>query len=128
MSDIPAFEASIARLVRFTADRPVAHVIGNHIEQTSTPFRDYPIGTIFHPDEHELALSRGSLLELQAALATLHGAPRRVALRDFTIWPTGPGFLRADDIERAKHCIEAQERAKWSRPPHTPPSCDTDAL
>lgn len=127
MSDIPAFEASIARLVQFTTDRPVAQVLGNHVEQTSTPFRDYPIGTIFQPDEHELALSRGSLLELQAALAAMHGAPRRVALRDFTIWPTGPGFVRPEDIERARRCIEDQERAKWSRSPHPPASCDAEA-
>jgi glyoxylase-like metal-dependent hydrolase (beta-lactamase superfamily II) len=126
MIDIPAFEASIARLVRFTADRPLAHVIGNHVEQTATPFRDYPIGTIFQPDEHALALSRGSLLELQAALAAIHSAPSRVPLRDFTIWPAGPGFVRAEDIERAKRCIEDQEKAKWSRPPHPPSSCDTD--
>ncbi|TMQ22458.1 MAG: MBL fold metallo-hydrolase [Deltaproteobacteria bacterium] len=124
MSDAPAFEASIARLVRFTADRPVAHVIGNHIEQTATPFRDYPIGTIFQPDEHELALPRGALLELQAALVAMHGAPRRVALRDFTIWPTGPGLVRAEEIERG---IEEHERTKWSRPPQVSPTCSSDA-
>jgi glyoxylase-like metal-dependent hydrolase (beta-lactamase superfamily II) len=115
--DFPAFEASIARLVEFTADRPVAHVIGNHIEQTSTPFRDFPIGTLFQSDEHELALSRGSLLELQSALASMHGVPHRLALRDFTIWPAGPEFLRPEDIERAKRFIEDQRKAKWQRAP-----------
>ena len=126
MSDIPAFEASIARLVRFTADRPVAQVLGNHVEQTSTPFRDYPIGTIFQPDEHELVLSRGSLLELQTALAAMHTAPRRTALRDFTLWPTGPAFVRPDEIERARRCIEDQERAKWSRSLPPPASCGAE--
>src|SRR5215468_677399 len=115
--DFAAFEASIARLVQFTADRPVAHVIGNHIEQTSTPFRDFPIGTVFQSDEHELALSRGALLELQAALAGMHGAPRRLALRDFTIWPAGPQFIRPEEIERAKRSIEEQRNARWQRAP-----------
>ena len=115
--DFPAFEASIARLVQFTADRPVAHVIGNHIEQTSTPFRDFPIGTLFQGDEHELALSRGALLELQAALAGMHGAPRRLALRDFTIWPSGPEFRRPEEIEQAKRYIEEQRNARWQRAP-----------
>jgi glyoxylase-like metal-dependent hydrolase (beta-lactamase superfamily II) len=124
VSDAAAFEASVARLVRFTADRPVAHILGNHVEQTATPFRDYPIGTIYQPDEHELALSRGALLELQAALAAMHGAPRRTALRDFTIWPVGPAFVRPEDIERARRCIADQEQAKWSRPVRPPPSCD----
>ena len=122
--DLPAFEASIARLVRFTADKPVAQVLGNHVEQTATPFRDYPIGAIFQPDEHELALSRGSLLELQVALAAMHRAPGRVALRDFTIWPAGPGFTRPEEIELAMRCIEDQEKAKWSRSPHLPAACD----
>jgi hydroxyacylglutathione hydrolase len=125
MADVPAFEASIARLVRFTADRPVAQVLGNHIEQTATPFLDYPIGTIFQPDEHELALSRGSLLELQTALAAIHGAPRRVALRDFTIWPAGPGFVTPEEIERAERCIADQEQAKWTRSTQLPASCAT---
>jgi glyoxylase-like metal-dependent hydrolase (beta-lactamase superfamily II) len=115
--DFAAFEASIARLVQFTADRPVAHVIGNHIEQSSTPFRDFPIGTLFQSDEHDLALSRGSLLELQAALASMHGAPRKLALRDFTIWPTGPEFLHPEDIERAKRSIEDQQKTRWQRAP-----------
>ena len=115
--DFPAFEASIARLVRFIADKPIAHVIGNHVEQTATPFRDYPIGTIFQPDEHELALSRGSLLELAAALAAMHGAPRRVALRDFTIFPADPAAVPRSEIERAERYIEEQERSKWSGPP-----------
>ena len=126
MSDIPAFEASIARLVRFTADKPVAHMIGNHIEQTATPFRDYPVGTIFQPDEHELALPRGALLELLAALTAMHGAPRRAALRDFTIWPTGPAFIPAEESERAKRCIEEYERNKWSPPPRVSPTCGSD--
>lgn len=115
--DFAAFEASIARLVQFTADKPVAQVIGNHIEQSTTPFHDFPIGTLFQADEHELALSHGSLLELQAALASMHDAPRRVALRDFTIFPAGPQFLRPEDIEQAKRFIEDQQQAKWQRTP-----------
>jgi glyoxylase-like metal-dependent hydrolase (beta-lactamase superfamily II) len=82
------FAASITRLVTFTEGRPVTEVLGNHIEQTRTPFLDYPVGTIYQPDEHELQLSRGSLLELQAALASQHGHAARLALRDFTIWPS----------------------------------------
>jgi hypothetical protein len=102
-------------------------VLGNHIEQTATPFRDYPIGTIFQPDEHELALSRGSLLELQSALTAVHRAPGRVALRDFTIWPAGPGFTKPEEIELAMRCIEDQEKAKWSRSTRPPDACDARA-
>ena len=91
--DFSAFEASISRLIRFTVDKPVAHIIGNHIEQTSTPFADYPTGTIFQPEEHELPLSRGSLLELGDALASMRGSPARRDLRDFSVVPS-PAVVR----------------------------------
>jgi len=85
--DAPAFARSIQRLVDFTAGKPLAHVLGNHIEQTRTPYLDYPVGTVYQPDEHVLELGRGELLELNAALGSMAGAPRRAAYRDFTIWP-----------------------------------------
>jgi hydroxyacylglutathione hydrolase len=87
VSDFAAFQDSTERLVRFTSSRPVTHILGNHIEQTRTPFLDYPTGTMYQPEEHELSLPRGALLELANELAELHGQPRRVALRDFTLWP-----------------------------------------
>ena len=99
--DLAVFQASTERMVRFTAQKPVSHIMGNHIEQMRTPFRDYPTGTIYQPDEHALALSRASLLELADALGGLHGSPARVRLRDFTLWPKS-----MDDRERA-----AEERA-----------------
>ncbi len=52
--DFAAFQTSTERLVRFTEGKPVAHILGNHIEQTSTPFLDYPVGTMYQPNEHEL--------------------------------------------------------------------------
>jgi glyoxylase-like metal-dependent hydrolase (beta-lactamase superfamily II) len=83
----PAFVASHRRLVEFTRDKPVAHVLGTHIEQTSTPFLDYPRGTKYQPDEHVLELNRGVLLELDAALTSLNGKPARVVLRDVILSP-----------------------------------------
>ncbi len=85
--DFAAYVASVDRLARFTEGKPVAQVLGNHIEQTRTPYVDYAEGTLYQPEEHELQLGRGSLLELRDALAALKGRPARLALRDFTIWP-----------------------------------------
>jgi len=79
--DFAAFQASTERMIRFTGDKPVSHILGNHIEQSSTPFLDYPVGTMYQPNEHELALSRGSLLELEEALVAMHGTARRMAMR-----------------------------------------------
>ncbi len=86
----PAFVASHRRLVEFTKDKPVAHVLGTHIEQMRTPFLDYPRGTSYQPDEHALELNRGVLLELDDALSRLNGKPERVVLRDVILSPQPP--------------------------------------
>ena len=87
VADEAAFTKSVRRLVDFTRDLRVAHVLGAHVEQSRTPFLDYPIGTKFQPDEHVLELSRGHLLELNAALEQMGPAIVRRAMADFTIWP-----------------------------------------
>lgn len=87
VSDFAAYEASTRRLVEFTATRPVAHVLGAHIEQSATPFEDYPVRTKYQPNEHAPALGRGHLLELLAGLEAMREKPVRTPFRDFTIWP-----------------------------------------
>jgi hydroxyacylglutathione hydrolase len=118
VSDFTSFQQSVERLIRFTQGKPLAHILGNHIEQSSTPFLDYPVGTMYQPNEHELELSRGALLELDEALVSMHGTPRRMALRDFSVWPSGPGS--DDDAELAAYKKRVQqERARmWD---HTQP-------
>jgi glyoxylase-like metal-dependent hydrolase (beta-lactamase superfamily II) len=85
--DDAAFRASIDRLVAFTSAHDVTHILGCHIENTRTPYVDYPEGTTFQPDEHALELGRAHLLELQIALREMDGPIVRRRLRDFTIWP-----------------------------------------
>jgi hydroxyacylglutathione hydrolase len=110
------FIASVARLVKFTDGKAVAAILGNHIEQTRTPFLDYPEGSIYQPDEHDLQLTRGSLLELQDALASQHGHPARLALRDFTIWPSPTtGAERAAEESRFKAINTQQLSHMWDQ-------------
>jgi hydroxyacylglutathione hydrolase len=90
VSDFPAYLASTRRLVAFTESRPVSHILGCHVEQSTTPFVDYPVGTVYQPHEHALALSRGNLLELLAGLESMKDQPRKLALRDITIAPQTP--------------------------------------
>jgi hydroxyacylglutathione hydrolase len=78
---------SIRRLVDFTQNKPVAHILGAHIENTRAPYIDYPAGTTNQPDEHALELGRGHLLELDEALVLMKGNLLKKALRDFTISP-----------------------------------------
>jgi glyoxylase-like metal-dependent hydrolase (beta-lactamase superfamily II) len=117
--DFEAFQASTERLIRFTAGKAVAHILGNHIEQTRIPFVDYPVGTIYQPNEHELQLSRGSLLELEDALLSLHGRPARLATRDFTIWP--PPATDAERAARDKAFQETQDKQLSHRWDQTSP-------
>jgi hydroxyacylglutathione hydrolase len=87
ISDFAMYLASTKRLVDFTESRPVAHILGCHIEQSSTPFVDYPIGTTFQPHEHSLELGRAHLLELLDGLERMKDKPVKLGLRDFTIFP-----------------------------------------
>ena len=84
-SALPLLVQSVERLTRFTEGKVVAHVLGTHIEQTRTPYVDYPIGTTYQPEEHMLELSRGHLLEMLEALRGMKGKLAPVALRHFTI-------------------------------------------
>ena len=86
----PTFAASHQRLVNFTKDKPVAHILGTHIEQSRTPFVDYPRGTSYQPDEAPLELSRGDLLELNEAILNLSGKIEKVELRSLTLSPRVP--------------------------------------
>jgi glyoxylase-like metal-dependent hydrolase (beta-lactamase superfamily II) len=90
ISDFPAYLASTRRLVQFTEGQPVAHILGCHIEQSATPFVDYPVGTTCQPREHNLELGRAHLLELLAGLEQMQANPVKLALRDFTIVPREP--------------------------------------
>ena len=113
VQDFAAFQASTERLIEFTKDKPVANILGNHIEETNTPYLDYPVGTMYQPNEHELALTRGTLLELEAALVSMHGVPQRLALRDFTVWPSGPKFARPGDRERFQQHVQEEKAHMW---------------
>ncbi len=90
ITDFAAYVASTQRLVQFTETHPVTHILGCHIEQSSTPYVDYPTGTVYQPNEHTLELGRAHLLELLSALESLHGKPVKVFLRDLTIFPREP--------------------------------------
>lgn len=87
VADTAAFAASTARLVDFTATRPVSAILGTHVEQTRTPYVDYPMGTQDQPAEDRLSLSRAELVSLDSAVRTMRGRFVRRRLPRFTVWP-----------------------------------------
>jgi hydroxyacylglutathione hydrolase len=109
IQDLSAFEKSNERMLRFTEGKIVAHILGNHIEQTRTPYLDYPVGTMYQPNEHEWALSRGVLFEIQAGLANMRGKPRRITYRDFSLWPVGPLATDTDEARAAFKRTQKQQ-------------------
>ncbi len=69
VEDTAVFAATVERLIDFCATRQITHVLGCHIEMTTTPDQDYPRGTTHQPDEPPLQLTAGHLGRLRTALA-----------------------------------------------------------
>lgn len=87
INDWPAFGRTIDRLTAFAESRPVTHVLGCHIEMTSTPGVDYPIRTSYQPDEPPLQLTVDHLHRIRTAVAELGDQPRHFPLDDLILWP-----------------------------------------
>jgi glyoxylase-like metal-dependent hydrolase (beta-lactamase superfamily II) len=89
IDDWTAYRASVRRLAAFVSTRPIAHVLGAHVEMTSMAGVNYAYGTIYQPAEHALELEAAHVLELDAALQQLGPTPppRPVAHADFVIDP-----------------------------------------
>ncbi len=83
--DLPVYAASARRLAEFARAHPIAHVLGTHIEQSRTPYEDYPRGSTYQPEEHSLELSRAHILELDDAFAHRKEGAESIVLPDFTI-------------------------------------------
>jgi hydroxyacylglutathione hydrolase len=73
--DFPAFAASLERLVDLAGSRPVTQVLGCHIEMTTEPGRDYPVGTTFQPDEPPLQLPVAQLIAVRDAALSVADRP-----------------------------------------------------
>jgi glyoxylase-like metal-dependent hydrolase (beta-lactamase superfamily II) len=89
INDWATYRTSIARLAQFAASHPIAHVLGAHIEMTSTAKQVYPYGTTYQPAEHVLQLTAAHVAALDAALTQLGATPPAapVAYDDFVIDP-----------------------------------------
>jgi hypothetical protein len=65
-------------------------MLGAHVEQSRTAFKDYPVGTVDQPEEHDLDLTPGELFELDSVVRTMRGRFARTPLRALTVWPQVP--------------------------------------
>ena len=85
--DWPAFVASIDRLVDWCARHAVSYLLGCHIEMTTTPGVDYPVGWSYQPDEPPLELTTDDLEQIQATLKGHDLQPGRYVLPSLIITP-----------------------------------------
>ena len=85
--DWQAFQLSIQRLVNFANNHSISYILGNHIEMSTTPGKDYPTGTTFQPNEHVLPLNVAQLKLLNKELKNLGEVPQRKILDDVIIYP-----------------------------------------
>jgi hydroxyacylglutathione hydrolase len=87
--DWTAFVRSIGRLVDWCAQRAVTYLIGCHIEMTTTPGVDYPVGWSYQPDEPPLQLTVDHLAQIQDTLESHDLKPDRYVLPQVIITPVG---------------------------------------
>jgi hydroxyacylglutathione hydrolase len=85
--DWPAFVDSIDRMAAWCDTHPVTHLLGCHIEMSTTPGQDYPVGWSYQPDEPPLQLTPGHLAQLQATLADHDRQPGRYVLPEMIVTP-----------------------------------------
>jgi hypothetical protein len=65
----------VDRLLAFAEDHPVRHVLGGHIEMTRRPGADYPIRTIYQPEEPPLEMDVADLRALGRAVQEIGDTP-----------------------------------------------------
>ena len=94
VQDFPAFQASLRSLCDFSAAHPVRAVLGAHIEMSARPFRDFPLGSTWHPDEAALPLTVGDLHAVRDAAALIADRPGAHRYANFIIW-NGPSRLES---------------------------------
>jgi len=70
---MPAFVATLDRAIAVMAEVPVSYLLGCHIEMSSTPGRDHPLGSHGHPGEAPMPMLPGQLVTLrERAVAIAH--------------------------------------------------------
>jgi hydroxyacylglutathione hydrolase len=84
------FRASIDRVVTFTKQRHVAHILGAHIEMTDVAGKDFVLGSQQHSHERVLQLPYSALVSLQASVKAMGKTVVRNVHDSFIVFPLPP--------------------------------------
>jgi glyoxylase-like metal-dependent hydrolase (beta-lactamase superfamily II) len=90
VDDLPAFVDSLDRLVAWADERAVTAVVGCHIELSTTPGRDHPLGYPYHPDDPPLAMTVEQLRHLRDVARTVPDRTGVTDAGDALIWVGRP--------------------------------------
>ena len=90
VDDWPAFTRSIDRLLDFSRTHPVSHVLGSHIEMTTTAGVDYPIRSTYQPAEAPLQMTTAQLRSIRDAIDEIGDRPGWHTYPDFRILRPAP--------------------------------------
>jgi glyoxylase-like metal-dependent hydrolase (beta-lactamase superfamily II) len=85
-----SYRESVDRVVAFTKEHPISHILGAHIEMTREAGKLIIDEAPSHPDEHVLELPASALTELQSAVHAMGDMPKQEPHKDFVIYPLPP--------------------------------------
>jgi hydroxyacylglutathione hydrolase len=112
VEDMPAFVASLGRMVELAGSREVTHVLGCHIEMTTTPGRDYPFGARYQPDEPPPQLTVADLRAVRDAAVRVAGTRGVHPFGTFIVYNRPGKLALARQVARA---LANQARRRLSR-------------
>lgn len=112
--DMPAFVATLERVVAFCEAVPTTHVLGCHIEMSGRPGHDYPLAVPRHPDEPPLQMTVAQLVRLRDRAASVADRPGVHRFDDVILYN---GNRRADQRRLAARGRLAGLRARVTRTP-----------
>jgi hydroxyacylglutathione hydrolase len=81
------FVDSIDRLYQFSLNNPIKHILGGHVEMTSTPGAIFANVTTYAPNEHVLQLGAEHLSELHFAIQSMGFPLVATQLDDYLLSP-----------------------------------------
>ena len=73
--DTFAYIATLDRAITVMAEVPVSYLLGCHIEMSSTPGQDHPLGSLSHPGEAPMPMRPGQLVTLRERAVEIADVP-----------------------------------------------------
>lgn len=92
VEDYKSYVESLHRLMEFAGDHPVSYLMGCHVEMTIEPGIDYPMTSIYQPDETPLQMEYGVLQDVVGAFGKIAGKPGVHRFDRFVIF-NGPCYI-----------------------------------